>query len=178
MCVAPIPAFGLGRGSKQSVQRRIARRWLTCLVLLWGCAKIPQHSYGISRLKFQGTEHLDQGALRACLVTEQRKRVTLGFTSTREPACGEPPFDHRRWAGGLYSWPWTKWPTYDEAVFKLDLDRIDRWYQARGYYGARVAGVSYYPNSAAQSEEARDCGKHGCPLQISVSIEEGQPVTV
>jgi outer membrane protein assembly factor BamA len=159
------------------VLRGVARAWIASLVLLWGCAKIPRETYGVSRLRFHGVEELDEGALRACLVTEQRKRVTLGFTGVREPECGQPPFDRKRVGKGLYSWPWTKWPIYDEAVLKRDIERITRWYQARGYYDARVGTLSFEPNSAAQSEVAR-CGEQGCPVKIDLTIDEGRPIFI
>jgi translocation and assembly module TamA len=142
-----------------------------------GCASIPEGNYGVNRLTFRGVDMLDREALRACLATEQRRRLTLGFTALRAPECGRPPFDRARLGVSLFAWPWTPWPIYDEAVFRLDLQRIERWYQARGYYGARIAEVSFDPHQAGESDVA-SCGDEGCPLRIAISIEEGPPTRI
>lgn len=120
---------------------------------------------------------LNEEALRACLVTEQRNRLTVGLTGLRNPECGQPPFDRARIATDLFAWPWTKWPVYDEAVFRLDMSRVERWYQARGFYEARVHEVSFDPASAEGSDVAA-CGKRGCPLEIEVHVVEGEPVRI
>jgi outer membrane protein assembly factor BamA len=162
---------------QEVVRASFALGWLVACILFAGCAKIPAGSYGVSRLKFEGVEQLDQGALRACLVTEERKRVTVGFTAFRSPECGKAPFDRVRLAHGLYAWPWSSWPVYDEAVFKRDLERLERWYQARGYYGVHVQRVSFDP-AAADDSEIADCGEHGCPVDIVISVHEGEPVRI
>jgi outer membrane translocation and assembly module TamA len=142
-----------------------------------GCASIPGESYGIRRLSFTGVQALDAEALRACLASEQRPKLTLGLSALRDPRCGEPPFDKSRLSLRLFSWPWTDWPVYDEAVFKLDLERVTRWYRARGYYGATVSAVNFKPQAASASDIAR-CDGEGCPLSIELVISEGAPVRI
>ncbi len=161
------------------MQDGVLRTWLVACILFWGlgCAHIPKDSYGVSKLSFRGVEALDPGALSACLVTEQRERFTLGLTGLRNPTCGEPPFDRARLAAGLFAWPWTAWPVYDEAVFRLDLSRIERWYKARGYYGAHIEEVTFDPSGAEHSDVAA-CGERGCPLDITVRVVEGEPVRI
>lgn len=148
---------------------------LLSLALTCGCASIPKHRYGIESLKFRGMKELDANALRACLATEQREKITLGLGALASPNCGEPPFDQSRWAARLFALPWTKWPIYDEAVFKLDLDRIERWYQARGYYGIRILNVDFNPTDAPSA----DC-KEGdeCVVDIVVNVKEGEPIRI
>lgn len=144
------------------------------LFLVSGCASIPKERYGIESLRFRGVEELSPDALRACLASEQREKLSLGLGALGSPNCGAPPFDKRRRALRLFAWPWRTWPIYDEALFKLDLDRIERWYQARGYYGVRVLNVQFKPTDARSSDV---CPKgKDCSLDITIDIEEGEPV--
>ena len=145
------------------------------LLLLCSCAEIPKGRYGIERLKFHGMKELDSEALRSCLVTEQREKVTLGIGALISPTCGDPPFDKKRASLRLFATAWTEWPTYDEAIFKLDLQRLERWYQARGFYGTRVLDVEFKPTQARVSDS---CTGPDCKVDITVNIEEGQPVLV
>ncbi|MET0283895.1 MAG: BamA/TamA family outer membrane protein [Polyangiales bacterium] len=154
-------------------------RWLA-LVLLFtagACAHKPKQRYGIEKLSFVGMKALDPNALRACLVTEQRDKVTLGLGAIISPDCGVPPFDKTRINARLFALPWAQWPVYDEAVFKLDVERIERWYQARGYYGVRVLDVAFKPTEARQGDVCSD-DKGECEIQIEVRLEEGEPVKV
>ena len=52
-----------------------------------------------------------------------------------------PPFDATRIPIELWVWPWTDWPYFDDAVFTRDLDRIERFYRARGFYAASIADI-------------------------------------
>jgi translocation and assembly module TamA len=148
---------------------------LFVLALTCACASIPKHRYGVESLKFRGMKELDPNALRACLATEQRAKLTLGLGAIASPNCGEPPFDDSRWAVRLFALPWTKWPIYDEAILKLDVDRIERWYQARGYYGMRILNVEFDPKDAPTA----NC-KEGdkCVVDVTLRIEEGEPVRI
>jgi len=148
---------------------------LACLALLCACAEIPKQRYGIDRLKFTGMKELDTNALRACLATEQREKITLGIGALLGGSCGEPPFDKSRWSARLFALPWTDWPVYDEAVLKLDLDRVERWYQARGFYGVRVMEVKFTPDAARTTDA---CSGKDCTVEIAVKIDEGEPVRV
>jgi translocation and assembly module TamA len=155
------------------VLRGVALVALLCSIC--ACASIPKQRYGIERLKFKGVKELDSNALRACLSTEQRDKVTLGLGALASPNCGEPPFDQDRWSARLFALPWTKWPIYDEAVFKLDLDRVERWYQARGYYGVRVLNVDFKPSEARSGEGCKD---EDCTVEITVNVDEGEPIRI
>jgi len=118
---------------------------------------------------------LSAESLRTCLVTEQRDKVTLGLGAIASPNCGEAPFDKKRWSARLFSLPWTRWPIYDEAVLKLDLERIERWYQARGFYGVRVMNVDIEPQGARAADV---CKEKDCTLDVTVHIDEGEPVKI
>jgi outer membrane protein assembly factor BamA len=153
--------------------------WLALALALVAsaCAHKPERRYGIEKLSFVGMKELDPNALRACLVTEQRDKVTLGLGAIISPDCGVPPFDKKRINARLFALPWARWPVYDEAVFKLDVERIERWYQARGFYGVRVLDVTFKPDEA-RGNDACDPKKSDCEVQIEVKLEEGQPVKV
>ncbi len=157
-------------------------------LLIASCKTIPEDSYGISHLRFRGMEQLDPEALRSCLATQERDRVTLSFGTTADPVCGVPPFDGDRVAIDLWKKPRKGWPTLDLAVFERDLQRVERWYKARGYYDATVVGTEFNPPSAASSDRVGGKGPdapcereeegEGCPLSIAVEVEEGKPVLV
>jgi outer membrane protein assembly factor BamA len=146
---------------------------LVALVLFCACAEIPKQRYGVDRLKFTGMKELDTNAMRACIATEEREKITLGLGALIGGSCGEPPFDKTRWATRLFALPWTEWPVYDEAVLKLDLDRVERWYQARGFYGVRIIEVKFSPDAARTSDA---CHGKDCAVEITVKLEEGEPV--
>lgn len=158
------------------------------LLVLAGCATIPQGRYGVARLRLRGVDELDGRALRACLATKERARVELNLGASAAPSCGEPPFDAGRLRLPLWRWPWTSWPTYDRNVFERDLERIERWYRARGYYDARVVAAAFDPPAAADDDRtigsdgeplcAPTGEDEGCPLEIEVTVHEGEPVLV
>jgi translocation and assembly module TamA len=146
---------------------------LPAVLGLLGCfATVPKHQYGVHQLEFEGVEEVDPEAIRVCLATHEREQVVIGLSALREPKCGEPPFDRERADWKLWSWPWKKWPVYDEAVLKLDLKRIERWYQARGYYRAHVTKVEFNPPAAGKDEPC----KEDCEADIRVHVSEGEPV--
>ncbi len=161
------------------LNRTVTVRWLALVLALaaGACAHKPKQRFGIEKLSFVGMKELDPNALRACLVTEQRDKVTLGLGAIISPDCGVPPFDKKRINARLFALPWASWPVYDEAVFKLDIERVERWYQARGFYGVRVVDVAFEPTVARQSDACMD-DKSKCEVAIEVKVEEGLPVKV
>ena len=159
------------------------------LVLASGCKTIPEDAYGIDRIRFTGMEQLDPEALRACLASQELDRVTLSFGTSPDRECGVPPFDGKRVSFDLWKKLRKGWPTLDSAVFDRDVQRIERWYQARGYYDAAVVSTEFDPASAAGNDRiivtaggeapcTREAGDEGCKLKIGIEIEEGQPVVV
>src|SRR5262245_23130705 len=122
-----------------------ALRTLTPLLAgatLIACAgAVPKGRYGITSFDLEGTDAVDPAAIKACLATHERPRAGFTLGAAEDPQCGLPPFDAKRISVNLWAWPWTDWPLYDEAVFTRDLDRIERFYRARGHYAAQVTGV-------------------------------------
>lgn len=149
-----------------------------------GCASIPEHRYGVASLDLTGVEELDEEALKACLATHERPWFQVSLGRTADPQCGLPPFDADRVMLSFWRWPWTEWPLYDLSVFERDIERIERWYRARGYYDAQVLSTAIEPAAAQESdripEDVDICGEDddGCELAISITVEEGQPVLV
>ena len=122
------------------------------LVLASGCKTIPEDAYGIDRIRFSGMEALDHESLRACLASQERDRVTISLGTSADRACGVPPFDGKRVSFDLWKKLRKGWSTLDSAVFDRDVQRIERWYQARGYYDAAVVSTEFDPPSAAGND--------------------------
>ena len=169
----------------------MARRLCICLLLVLasGCKTIPEDAYGIDRIRFNGMEELDPQALRACLASQERERVTFAFGTSADPDCGVPPFDGNRVSFDLWKKLRKGWPTLDSAVFDRDVQRIERWYRARGYYDAAVVSTEFDPPSAANDDRIvvapggqapcdREGADEGCKLSIEIDVEEGEPVLV
>jgi outer membrane protein insertion porin family/translocation and assembly module TamA len=60
---------------------------------------------------------------------------------------------------------WRDWPPFDPVAFRTDLERIRRFYEARGYYHVRVAHDVELP-------------RKGRVVRAVVYVEEGPPVRV
>jgi outer membrane protein assembly factor BamA len=149
------------------------------LVLPWlcaGCASIPEGRYGVRQIEWRGVEQMSSDALEACLATKQRDafelRLGLGGSD-----CGVLPFDEHAPRLRLFSWPWTTWPAYDAAIFAVDRQRVLRWYQARGFYQARIASVRYSADGEAVPSPER-CRGESCALTLHIEIDEGPDVHV
>jgi translocation and assembly module TamA len=160
-------------------QARREQAWaLLSLLVLGGCATVPKGQYRVTDIDWVGVEELSDEAIEACLVTRERERVVfrLGMGVGK---CGEPPFDSSPPKIALWSMPWSEWPIYDPAIFDLDRQRILRWYQARGFYDARVTGVRTYVDGEIVNDPI-DCdeNKSSCELEVMVQIDEGKPVLV
>src|SRR5262247_2767456 len=107
---------------------------------LFACAHVDQGRYGITAIEIEGNEAVDNKAIEACLISRERETFALKL-GVSTPTCGKPPFDSSSPALRLWRWPWTDWPAFNEAVFANDVERVTRFYRARGYYDARVVSV-------------------------------------
>lgn len=143
------------------------------------CASHEPGRYQIARLTLEGQEHLAERPALACLISRERPRfsLTLGLG---EPTCGEPPFDSQAPRLALWRWWWTDWPPLNRAVFDEDLERIVRWYRARGYYDAKITNVSFDPPQAEDPAASPPCDlEHEiCRVRIQVTIDEGEATLV
>ena len=135
--------------------------------MLIGCAgAIPKGRYGVDEFELPGADRIDDAAIKACLATHARERAGPVLGASEEPQCGVPPFDATRIPIDLWAWPWTDWPLYDDAIFTRDLDRIERFYRARGYYDATIAEVKQRKDEEDQT------------VALEVRVIEGEPVLV
>jgi outer membrane protein assembly factor BamA len=144
------------------------RAWMAiaCLALGGCAASIPEGSYGVSSLDIKGVEHFDDGSIKACLATYPRGYFGFELGGAEAEVCGEPPFDRSHIPINLWRWPWTDWPIYNDTAFERDLDRIERWYVARGYYDAKVTRAELHKNESSRQ------------LDLEVQVKEGAPVLV
>ena len=157
------------------------RRWAASVVALcafWtGCATIPKGQYGVKDIEWVGTKQLDGEAAQSCLVTRERSRVNI-MLGLSAPSCGDPPFDTSPPTIDLWTLPWTEWPIFDPAIFDVERERIERWYQARGFYDARVVGVkTYVGDKEVDPEECKGEGSE-CELKLVVKLKEGKPTYI
>src|SRR5262249_42547931 len=117
--------------------RKRGERWgapLTAIVLAAGCASVPHGRRGVSSLPIRGMDRMDERSLAVCLATRERGSLAVDVSTNPAPACNAPPFDARHLRWSIFSWPWTDWPVYDRVVFERDVQRVTRWYRARGFY--------------------------------------------
>ncbi|MFT3921529.1 MAG: BamA/TamA family outer membrane protein [Myxococcales bacterium] len=146
---------------------------LLAAFVLGACAHIPEGRYGVDKLEILGVDDLDRFALQACLATQERQWLSIDLSKEPAPTCGKPPFDARRLHLPLWRWAWTDWPLYEPSVFERDLARIERWYRARGYYGASVLKTTSEPEEALYGTRT-DKNK----IRLQVTVSEGEPVRV
>lgn len=117
----------------------------TTLLAVAACASIPRGRDGVDDLDFEGVEQIDEDVLRERIATRERSTF-LGI-----------------------AWPWTEWPLYDRAILRRDLERIVRFYRARGYYDAQVG-------TPRVDREGR--GEETGSVDIAIPIEEGRAVRI
>lgn len=167
-------------GERARGSRATNALWVAlALIGLLGCASIERGRYGVDSVRVDGMHALSESALAACLLTRERESFALEL-GVAEASCGRPPFDRSAPSLRLWRWPWTEWPSFNQAVFDKDLERVLRWYRARGYYGARVVNVRYEPPEAATPGVVGQCdpAREACEVDVLVEIEEGAPTLV
>lgn len=151
---------------------------LICVFFL-ACAPIEKGRHGLRNFRVQGTQDLDNKAVEACLITRERSRFSL-VVGLGEPSCGKPPFDSSAPTLRLWRWPWAEWPILNHAVLDQDLERVLRWYRARGYYNAKVLRLDFDPPeaSAPGGTESCDPDRQRCTVSVIITVEEGEPTLI
>src|SRR5712692_7385847 len=97
----------------------------------------PDQEWSIKALAIAGNERFSTAELRAQLVTTTRPWYTL----------------------------WRPHPRFDPVTFKTDLERLTRFYRARGYYDAQVS----YSLEVQETDRL---------VTVHIDIKEGEPVQV
>jgi outer membrane protein assembly factor BamA len=111
-------------------------------MLACGCASIPRRSAAVNSVGVDGTRAVDEADVKAKMATTPSPKF-LGL-----------------FRGVVY-----EYEIFNQAVLATDLQRIERYYRARGFYKARVrAGRVFYVDD-----------KH---VRVQIEVEEGPPVIV
>lgn len=143
------------------------------------CARVEPGRYGVASLDIRGNAELAEAPLEACLITRERPPfgITLGVS---DASCGAPPFDSQSPKLRLWRWPSTDWPAFNQQIFEQDLERVVRFYRARGYYEARVVRTRLDPPEATQPGAVGRCGsrERNCKVSVLIWVDEGEPTRV
>jgi outer membrane protein assembly factor BamA len=107
-----------------------------------GCVTVPKGRIAVDRVKFEGNDTIPAKQLQKRIATKETRRF-LGVAR-----------------GLLYDYE-----LFNRHVLERDLQRIERFYRARGYYQARArAGRVFHTAS-----------NH---VRVEIVIEEGEPVVL
>lgn len=125
------------------------------LLLLGACATSGAAAQGprVADLSIQGAHDIPERELEEKIATS------------------EPP-----WYRRLFPWlPFGEDPRFDPNAFQADLRRIERYYQARGYYQAQVLGSEVLgPDGRPVDPDAPLPGT----VRIQVQVREGAPTVL
>ncbi len=110
-------------------------------VLAFGCAKIPQQRYALDSIDFVGNKKLDDDELKDHMASRETQKFA-----------------------GVIEGVFDEYEVFDRYVLERDLERVERYYRAKGYYQARVRVARVYQS-----------GRH---VRVQVVVEEGPPVLV
>jgi outer membrane protein assembly factor BamA len=131
-------------GNVQSPVRRALAILGALLLLAYvsACTAVPDRRYALNRIDFTGNRTLDDGELEEKIASRETPRFLAVFK------------------GLIYDYE-----IFDRYVLERDLQRIERYYRARGFYWTRVrAGRVTYANDKE--------------INVEIVIEEGEPVRV
>jgi outer membrane protein insertion porin family/translocation and assembly module TamA len=131
---------------RHSRNRAGGRCWhffvLFCVAwLAGGCARIPHQRYALDRIDFVGNHELSDGELEDHIASRESPKFL-----------------------GLFEGFVDEYEVFDRYVLERDLERVERYYRAKGYYDARARVARVYPS-----------GNH---VRVEVVLEEGHPVLV
>ncbi len=140
----PVPrvSYALKNMSAWASLNRLHWLGLLCALLLtFACAPLPQGRYTLEAIHVAGNHELDDDELEKVMASRENSKLLWLFSGVI--------FDYE---------------IFDRYVLERDLERIQRYYRARGYYETRVraARVIYK-------------GRHA---KVYVEIEEGPAVLV
>lgn len=106
-----------------------------------GCYRVPAGKRAVAGVAIHGTRGVDVDALEGRIVTRESPRF-LGM-----------------FAGIVYDYE-----LFDPYALRRDLQRIERWLRARGYYDARVHQTRIV--------------ERGDEVFVSITVDQGEPVRV
>ncbi|MGZ3420732.1 MAG: BamA/OMP85 family outer membrane protein [Polyangiales bacterium] len=116
---------------------------VVCACALLGCpAKLPKGATALDEINIDGASDVSEGDVITSLASEPTSKVL-----------------------GLFRPWWVDYGIYDPVTLEKDLQRIERFFRARGYYEARVrAGRVIHVGERS--------------VRVQIVVEEGQVVTV
>lgn len=107
-----------------------------------GCATLPGRRYAVSSVEFSGNHRVGDDDIRGEIASHESPRFL-----------------------GLFSGVVYDYEVFDRYVLERDLQRIERYYRARGFYHAKVrAGRVFYKSARL--------------ISVEILIEEGPPMIV
>lgn len=110
-------------------------------MFLAGCAKIPHQRYALDKIEFEGNRALDDDELESHIASQETPKFL-----------------------GMFQGVLDEYEVFDRYVLERDLERVQRYYRAKGYYRARARVARVYPS-----------GRH---VRVEIVVEEGPPVLV
>jgi outer membrane protein assembly factor BamA len=116
--------------------------WLVCLACLAGCASIPQGSRAVDSVDVAGNETLSSSDIEGKIATSESPKFLMLFQ------------------GLIYDYE-----LFDRYVFEKDLERVEAFYRAHGFYDAR-----------ARAGRVEYVGKRH--VRVTVVVDEGEPTVV
>ncbi|MEQ9319924.1 MAG: POTRA domain-containing protein, partial [Polyangiaceae bacterium] len=119
-----------------------------------GCTTkaLPAGSVVIDRVDVVGAEKVDGDDVEDKIATAETKRALWGSLE------GVPILT-------IFDAMLVEYRTYDQLVLERDLQRVRRFYQARGFYEAQVRAGRVVPTE----------GRH---VRVEIVVDEGEPVLV
>lgn len=109
--------------------------------LTFGCAKIPQQRYALDSIDFVGNRRISDDDLKDHIASHESAKFA-----------------------GVIEGVFDEYQVFDRYVLERDLERIERYYRAKGYYRARARVARVYQS-----------GRH---VHVQIVLEEGPPVVV
>ena len=112
------------------------------LLSLLGCASIPRRGAAVDDVSVEGEQEVDEEDIEDKIATRKSPKFLALFR------------------GVVYDYE-----IFNSYVLQRDLERIERYYRARGFYEARVRAARIF----------YDSDKH---VRVVIEVEEGPPVTI
>jgi outer membrane protein insertion porin family/translocation and assembly module TamA len=130
----------------RSTKRAAARRLVALVAMLVasfasGCARIPHQRYALDKIDFVGNDVIGDGELREHIASQESPRFL-----------------------GLFEGFVDEYQVFDRYVLERDLERVERYYRAKGYYDARARVARVYSS-----------GRH---VRVEIVVQEEEPVLV
>lgn len=130
-------------GRRQVLQPRAGGLWrLVWALMLFGCASVPNRRYVINSIGVTGNAALDENEIVEKIASRASPRF-LGL-----------------FPGVVYDYE-----IFDRYVLERDLQRIERYYRARGYYWTRVRAGRVFNTGP------RD-------VSVEIEVDEGPPTLI